>query len=116
MRNAYDLVWHCNGQLYVPTNGSAAGGNTPATPTPLPAAARTASTAGRTAPTPARRCRASTPSASRTTSSSGSSAGGYYGHPNPVRCEWVLNGGNPTSGTDTAQVTAYPVGTQPDRN
>ena len=24
--------------------------------------------------------------------------GGYYGHPNPSRCEWVLNGGNPTTG------------------
>ncbi len=32
IRNAYDLVFHSNGQLYVPTNGSAAGGNTPATP------------------------------------------------------------------------------------
>jgi hypothetical protein len=42
--------------------------------------------------------------------------GGYYGHPNPTRCEWVLNGGNPTSGVDTAEVTAYPVGTLPDRN
>ncbi len=30
VRNAYDLVWHTNGQLYVPANGSAAGGNTPA--------------------------------------------------------------------------------------
>ena len=32
IRNAYDLVWHSNGHLYVPTNGSAAGGNTPAVP------------------------------------------------------------------------------------
>lgn len=30
VRNSYDLVWHSNGQLYAPTNGSAAGGNTPA--------------------------------------------------------------------------------------
>ena len=30
VRNAYDLVWHSNGRLYVPTNGSAAGGDTPA--------------------------------------------------------------------------------------
>ncbi|CAA9275285.1 MAG: Glycosyl hydrolase family 98, putative carbohydrate binding module, partial [uncultured Adhaeribacter sp.] len=29
IRNAYDLIWHSNGQLYVPANGSAAGGNTP---------------------------------------------------------------------------------------
>ena len=32
VRNAYDLVWHSNGHLYAPTNGSAAGGNTPAGP------------------------------------------------------------------------------------
>ncbi|BBI48175.1 hypothetical protein HORIV_05960 [Vreelandella olivaria] len=31
-RNAYDLVWHSNGFLYVPTNGSAAGGNVPDDP------------------------------------------------------------------------------------
>ena len=30
VRNAYDLLWHSNGQLYAPTNGSAAGGNTAA--------------------------------------------------------------------------------------
>ena len=29
LRNSFDLLWHSNGQLYVPTNGSAAGGNTP---------------------------------------------------------------------------------------
>ncbi|QJF50330.1 carbohydrate-binding protein [Roseobacter ponti] len=28
IRNAYDLVWHSNGNLYVPTNGTARGGNT----------------------------------------------------------------------------------------
>src|SRR3954466_9407310 len=32
VRNAYDLVWTRNGQLYAPTNGSAAGGNTPPGP------------------------------------------------------------------------------------
>jgi len=30
IRNAYDLVWHSNGQLYIPTNGTAGGSNTPA--------------------------------------------------------------------------------------
>ena len=30
IRNAYDLVWHSNGSLYVPNNGSNPGGNTPA--------------------------------------------------------------------------------------
>jgi hypothetical protein len=33
-----------------------------------------------------------------------------------LRGEYVLNGGNPTSGTDKAQVSAYPVGTAPDVN
>jgi hypothetical protein len=42
--------------------------------------------------------------------------GRYYGHPNPKRCEWVLNGGNPTSGTDLLEEPQYPVGTLPDRN
>ena len=42
--------------------------------------------------------------------------GGYYGHPNPTRNEFVLNGGNPTGGDDPAQVSEYPVGTLPDRN
>ncbi|MDQ3534641.1 MAG: Ig-like domain-containing protein, partial [Bacteroidota bacterium] len=42
--------------------------------------------------------------------------GGYYGHPNPVRGEYVLFGGNPTAGDDPAQINAYPVGTLPDSN
>ena len=41
---------------------------------------------------------------------------GYYGHPNPQRCEWVLNGGNPTAGIDPGEVNEYPIGTLPDRN
>ncbi|MEO7802155.1 MAG: DNRLRE domain-containing protein, partial [Ginsengibacter sp.] len=42
--------------------------------------------------------------------------GGYYGHPNAIRGEYVLNGGNPSSAMDSAQVDAYPVGTRPDIN
>jgi hypothetical protein len=54
--------------------------------------------------------------------------GGYYGHPNPLRQEYIMNGGNPTSGVDPAEVakvtdpntgTVYPgyaVGTQADPN
>jgi len=103
VRNAYDLVWHSNGKLYVPTNGSAAGGNTPDNP--------------------------------NTTANEGLKSvatqndylfkvekDGYYGHPNPKRGEYILNGGNPTSGVDPAEVVAkdgyagYTVGTQPDPN
>src|SRR5204862_7668893 len=42
--------------------------------------------------------------------------GGYYGHPNPLRDEYVMNGGNPTANLDKGEVSEYPVGTQPDRN
>ena len=117
LRNSFDLVWHSNGRLYVPTNGSAAGGNTPETPSPLPSSC-------------ARRIDSGSAGAYTGPAVPGLSSvaqtqhdylfrvvqNGYYGHPNPARCEWVLNGGNPTSSTDSAQVDAYPVGTQPDRN
>ena len=116
LRNAYDLVWHTNGQLYVPGNGSAAGGNTPNTPIPLPVACQKrldkASNGAYTSP--------SVPGLS----SIGTQRdylfrvvkNGYYGHPNPQRCEWVLNGGNPTAGIDPGEVNEYPIGTLPDRN
>ena len=42
--------------------------------------------------------------------------GAYYGHPNPARGQYVLNGGNPTAGVDPMEVPAYPVGTMPDAN
>ena len=32
VRNAYDLTWHSNGRLYTAADGSADGGNIPATP------------------------------------------------------------------------------------
>jgi fibronectin type 3 domain-containing protein len=116
-RNAWDLVWHSNGNLYVPTNGSAAGGNTPGTPTSLPASCQNriddATNGDYTGP--------QVPGITNVTATQNDFLfrvvqGGYYGHPNPSRCEWVLNGGNPTAGTDVAQVAQYPVGTQPDRN
>ncbi len=94
-RNAYDLVWHSNGFLYVPTNGSAAGGNVPDDPdTPQNEAFNGVEKQDdylfRVV------------------------EGQYYGHPNPLHDQFILNGGNPTSGVDPNQVNAYPVGTQPD--
>jgi regulation of enolase protein 1 (concanavalin A-like superfamily) len=114
VRNAYDLLWHSNGELYTATNGSAAGGSTPATTSPLPSAC-------------SRRIDGSPYTGPTVPAITGNPVaeddylyrivqGGYYGHPNPARCEWVLNGGNPTSGADNTEVTAYPVGVQPDRN
>ncbi|MFF5075943.1 Ig-like domain-containing protein [Actinoplanes sp. NPDC000266] len=110
VRNAFDLVWHRNGHLYAPTNGSAAGGNTPATPATLPASCARRGYTG-----PAVPALSNVPTA-ETDYVFDVHPGRYYGHPNPVRCEWVLAGGNPTGGTDPFQVGAYPVGTQPDPN
>src|SRR4029078_8303596 len=46
----------------------------------------------------------------------GITPGGYDGHPNPARCEWAFNGGNPTTGVDPFELDQYPTGVQPDRN
>ena len=108
VRNAYDLVWHRNGHLYAATNGSAAGGNTPATPSPLPASCARRGYTG-----PAVPALTSVPTA-ETDYVFDVKAGRYYGHPNPQRCQWVLAGGNPTTGADPFQVDAYPAGTAPD--
>lgn len=103
IRNAYDLIWASNGSLYVPTNGSAPGGNTPDDPD-----------------TPINEALNDVPIQNdylfRVES------GGYYGHPNSLRNEYILNGGNPTAGEDPAEVVTqgsnqgYPEGVAPDPN
>ena len=112
VRNAYDIVWASNGQLYAPTNGSAAGGNTPATTNPLPASCQTKVGGPYTAPVVPKLENVGTQNdfLFRVVQ------GGYYGHPNPLRCEWVLNGGNPVNADPANQVAEYPVGTLPDPN
>ncbi|WP_380052068.1 carbohydrate-binding protein [Falsihalocynthiibacter sp. SS001] len=103
IRNAYDLVWHSNGHLYVPTNGTARGGNTP-----------------------------DDPNTAINEELSGLDKqydyfftieeGGYYGHPNPLLDNYVVNGGNPTSGSDPNSANTpdggneYAVGVQPDED
>lgn len=115
VRNAYDLLWHRNGSLYVPTNGSASGGATPASPDPVYCDDRIDQEIHGNYTGPV------VPEIGNVNQTEDDwlfrvEPGGYYGHPNPLRCEWVMNGGNPTSGTDVAQVNPYPVGTEPDRN
>ncbi|MEM1012805.1 MAG: Ig-like domain-containing protein, partial [Planctomycetota bacterium] len=95
IRNVYDLVWTPAGHLYAPSNGSAAGGNTPGSPD------------------------GSVPAINGVTETQNDVLyrvveGGYYGHPNPVRGEYVLAGGNPTFGADVGEISQYPVGTQPE--
>src|SRR5205085_8923508 len=115
LRNVYDLVWTSNGQLYAPANGSAAGGNSPAFDGSSAAPRRIdQGTAGPyTGPL--------VPGLTNVRTTEDDylfhiSQGGYYGHPNPTRGEYVLHGGNPTSGVDPDEWTQYPVGTLPDRN
>lgn len=96
VRVAFDLVFHSNGHLYVPINGSARGGNAPASPDQSIPRLESLSTQ------PDLLLRVQ--------------RGGYYGHPNPVRGEYVLNGGNPTDGVDPVEVREYPVGTRPASN
>lgn len=117
VRNAYDLVWHSNGHLYTPTNGSAAGGNTPATSSPLPGACANRIDMATAGPYTGPSVPAVTANpAPETDYVFDVKKGRYYGHPNPSRCEWALAGANPTASTDPFEVAAYPVGTQPDRN
>ena len=109
MRNAYDLVWHSNHSLYVPTNGSAAGGNTPSSKKGV------LRLDGTTYNGP------SVPALTGVNQTEKDFLfrvvkGGYYGHPNPLRGEFVMNGGNPTLGMDLSEVSRYPVGTLPDKN
>ena len=119
VRNAYDLVWHSNGSLYAPTNGSAAGGNTPASPQPTdPEFGDDRVDLDINGPFTGD----FVPGLNSVSETQNDylykvEQGGYYGSPNPTRDEWVLNGGNPTAGDDgDIEVVDYPVGTQPDRN
>jgi hypothetical protein len=93
VRQAWDLLWHSNGRLYAPVNGSDAGGNTPAGHgVPALRAIPDAEHDWLLRITPGR----------------------YYGHPNSVAGHVVLNGGNPTSHPDPGEIRQYPVGTRPD--
>jgi hypothetical protein len=88
VRNAYDLLWHSNGQLYVPTNGSASGGNSPA------------SVAGTRRPNGSLYSGQAIPPTTAVQVQNDwlyrvnpAKPVGYYGHPNPLRGEYVPNRG-----------------------
>ncbi|PJJ57485.1 fibronectin type 3 domain-containing protein [Mumia flava] len=114
-RNAYDLLWHSNGELYVPTNGSAAGGNVPAVPADgdLPDSCEHRPDGGYVGQP---KVAAQNSNPEETDYIFHVRKDGYYGHPNPSRCEYVLNNGNPTAAKDPFENSKYPVGTQPDPN
>ncbi len=135
IRNAYDFVFHSNGHIYVPTNGTAGGGNspgvnvTPNTGTPTSAQRLGQAPGDYTDACLDRRpdgedylggdVPAITNHAVQEDHLYDVEPGRYYGHPNPERCEWVLHSGNPTAGQDPferAGGSNYAVGVQPDPN
>ncbi len=90
VRNAFSIIAASNGKLYSPVNESA-NGNAPAGPNNNPPAL--------------------TDLPAGTDYFTELVAGKYYGHPNPSRGQYTLNGANPTAGVDPFEVPQYPVGT-----
>ncbi len=120
IRNDFDLVFHSNGHLYAPVNGSSAGGNTPATPADLstvPSSKRLDFATDGNYTGPVAPSLTAVPQIEQDTLLD-VKQNAYYGHPNPARGEYILDGGNPTAGqgNDPYDIGAYPAGTQPDRN
>jgi len=93
IRNAWSLVWTRDGKLYVPVNGSSAGGNAPA---------------GGDAPA------LNNIPLDEDDWLFHVKRGGYYGHPNPQLGHFVLNGGNPGGAQTAETIPLYPLGTKPD--
>ncbi|MDD9205397.1 choice-of-anchor D domain-containing protein, partial [Georgenia sp. 10Sc9-8] len=139
IRNAYDLVWHSSGNLYVPTNGTAGGGNSPGVDVNGDTFTREAASGipgfstvdgldytyqcennridgevysgGDVPPIPSH--------PTQQDHLYRVEAGGYYGHPNPERCEWVLHEGNdPNDPPEYAGQggSKYPMGIEADPN
>jgi len=109
VRNAYDLVWHSNGQMYIPTNGTAGGSLSPAS---IDGTLRPDGTVYNSALPGFDVIPAIGPNQTqrdwlfRVDPNTGV---GYYGHPNPLRGEFALNRGN-------ADESDYPASMQADPN
>lgn len=126
-RNSYDLVWTSKGDLYVPANGSAAGGNVPRYD-PIPGTCDNRID-GKPYTGPTITDTSALPNYSNVQTDGWKitetlhdylfkiEKGGYYGTPNPKRCEWILNGGSVGfPGFPNTQRPEYPSGTSYDPN
>ena len=122
IRNAYDLMWHSNGWLYIPTNGTAGNSlNSPNSPSTEKYTLAKRPDGGTSLPyVPAL-------SGGETQKDWLFKTNGdrvtYHGHPNPYRGEFILNhGGKPYGGlpgqTETlyTDVSKYPDNLGPDPN
>nr|WP_294941683.1 PQQ-dependent sugar dehydrogenase [uncultured Mucilaginibacter sp.] len=104
IRNAYDMVWHTNGQLYIPANGSGGGGNSPA------AIQKTKRPDGTYYSGRAVLATENVPVQHDWLFRVNPNRGvGYYGHPNPLRGEYVINRGY-------ADNPMYQSSVKPDKN
>lgn len=108
VRNAYDLVWHSNGQLYIPTNGTAGGSNSPASVDSMRRPDGTEYIYAEGFP--------QVPDVGPNNTQrdwlfriNPSNPLGYYGHPNPLRGEYIMNRG-------AVDVNTYSPGVGPDPN
>ncbi|MEL7238612.1 MAG: hypothetical protein AAGK78_07095, partial [Planctomycetota bacterium] len=99
VRSGYTLLPHSSGKFFVPINGAGEGGNTPEVRVDGNVRAGPEMNLGVT---------------TDDVLADVTTAGTYHGHPNPVRDEYVLMGGNPTDGLDAFEVAAYGVGTEPE--
>ncbi len=98
IRNAYDLIWDTNGNLYAPTNGASAGGNLPGTPAGVTPAVAAVNGLGQAEDDYLYQI----------------VPGGYYGHPDPARGQYIFGGGNPVDPAPGTEIqAAYPLGTNP---
>ncbi|MFK5585125.1 OmpL47-type beta-barrel domain-containing protein [Serinicoccus sp. LYQ131] len=135
IRNAYDLIWHSNGSIYVPTNGTAGGANSPGVT--VNGSTMTMTTTQQTGQNGygngtdvTEQCNTRRIDGEPYTGGSVPAItnhstqrdflyeveeDGYYGHPNPTRCEWVLGFGGDSEGAGSGG-TKYPASIDPDPN
>ncbi|MDE3741490.1 c-type cytochrome [Maribacter polysaccharolyticus] len=92
LRNAYDLVWHSNGQLYATINGSGGNENTPSSDPKSPYYIRPFPAIDYTGPRDIPAVIGAQPD--QNDFMARVEQNGYYGHPNPLRAEYVLNHGD----------------------
>ncbi|WP_420461393.1 PKD domain-containing protein [Neolewinella sp.] len=128
IRNAYDMVFHTNGWMYAPTNGTAGNNRTsPVTPASADYVNRDPSGKGVRRPNGTFFVNPSIPQVMGGETQKDwlfkSKGGSYHGHPNPYRGEFVLNhGGRPYSGLPGQEdgshtdVRKYPDNLGPDAN
>ncbi|MGB5437467.1 MAG: hypothetical protein WBM98_16345, partial [Maribacter sp.] len=92
LRNAYDLVWHSNGELYATINGSGGNENTPTSNPISPYYIPPHPTINYRGPKDIPTVIGAQPD--QNDFMARVALGGYYGHPNPLRGEYVLNQGD----------------------